>query len=377
MRLSILLLAALVLSGCQTSQLSSGHERFVADTQPISFLSPAPFHERCEIGGTSYFESADAEFVTSNHIRETRAIKKSIQGLLVLMLNPATRDESAFKKFLTDFVTHIDDGNFQGVRDSQRGISSFDYDADGRGTPDPGYGAQSLLVNVAKLVSLADSLNIWASEEQREKVIRWGNKLRQESHQDRRGRTYSRQMNDNVAMRALSYLAWSMVSGSSALRKEAEKAFDHTLNRLNSDGSMTDWLDEKHRAHRKDSALKEDDKTVGYLVIAAHYASFLGADWYQKESYQGQTLDDAVAWLLSAHTKPDSTNQALKLKDQLKIGSGLNLGDWAWTTAYVADRADTPTGRALREVSKNYEGLGYWNKQLGYTSCYYGYVGDN
>ena len=347
------------------------------DMSPISFLGPSSSHEKCHSKGGSYqFESVQAEFVTSNYNRELRSLKKSIQDVLALMLNPLTRNDSEFQVFLADFVKHLDEGNFRGVRDRQSNLTSQDKYADGKGTSDPAYGAQSLLLNVAKLVSLADALDLWSSEMQRSTVIQWGNNLQQESHPDRRGRPYREQGNDNVAMRAMSYLAWSLVSGVSSLREEAERAFESTLNRLNSDGSMTDWLEVKHRAYRKHLAFKEDDKAVGYLIVAAHYASFMGADWYSKKSRNGKSLDDAVAWLIKAHTDPESTSQASRLRDQAKIDSGMKLGDWAWTAVYVANRSDTSAGKRLNKLAKQYEGFGYWNKHLGYTSCYYGYIGD-
>lgn len=255
-------------------------------------------------------------------------------------------------------------------------MDKSDWHADGKSSPDPGYGAQALLFAAAKLVSVADSLDAWTEKRDRDFVIDWGNNLQQESHRDRRGRAYSQQMNDNVAMRAKSYLAWALVSGVSSLRVESEKAFDNVLNRLNSDGSMTDWLYAGNYVYRQHLRLKEDDKAVGYLVVAAHLASMIGEDWFNKRSRRDKSLDDAVAWLIKAHTAPDSTKQARKLKDQARISTGMKLGDWAWTTVYITNRGNTPQGKQLRELSKNFEGLGYWNRHLGYASCYYGYVGD-
>ena len=347
----------------------------VVDSPPVSFLFPETIHEQCKAVGDYNFEAESFEYVTSAHNREVMPIQRSIQDVLVLALNPNTRDIGKFKTFVNDFVNFLRAGNFRGVRDRQNNMRAGSWHASGH-SPDPGFGAQSLLYTAAQLVSVADALDAWSTQSQREFVISWGNNLQQESHRDRRGRTYSQQMNDNVAMRAKSYLAWSLVSGVSSLRLEAEKAFDNVLNRLNSDGSMTDWLDNPRAVYRKHLALKEDDKAVGHLIVAANLASNIDEDWYAKRSRKKQTLDDAVGWLVTAHTKPESTKQASKLKSQARISTGMQLGDWSWTTIYIADRSATPQGKKLRELSKKFEGLGYWNRHLGYTSCYHGYVGD-
>jgi len=307
------------------------------------------------------------EFTTSREAT-TNKLAHSMHAVTVTLLNTDTRDVDGFQRWIKKFVAAIDDGYYSKVDTSKGKKTATSY-----GTPDPGYGAKVVLLASANLVSVVDSLGFWRGD-QREKVIEWGNRLYSLSKIDRSGRSLSRQGADNVAFRASTYISWGLVAGVPEAVSYGKQAFNVAMNYVDDDGSLLFWSLKSDRASNPREAFREDDKTIGLLVLAAHVAKKAGDDLYSSENRKGKTLHDAVAWTIKANISPQKTEQADFLATQQLISTGMRYWHWSWTPIYATDFPDTKLGSRVGELSDKYrtDVSGYYHfESMGPTSCVY------
>ena len=307
------------------------------------------------------------EFTTSREATTNR-LAHSMQAVTVTLLNSDTRDFDGFQGWLKKFVTAIDQGYYSKVDTRKPKKTATAY-----GSPDPGYGAKVVLLAAANLISVADSLGFWRGD-QRDKVIDWGNRLYSLSKIDRLGRSLSKQGADNVAFRASTYISWGLVAGVPEAVSYGKKAFSTAMNYVNQDGSLLFWSRKAEKASNPREAFREDDKTVGLLVLAAHVAKKAGDDLYAAENRKGKTLHDAVAWVIKANISPQETKQADFLATQQLISTGMRYWHWSWTPIYATDFPDTKLGSRVGELSDKYrtDVSGYYHfESMGPTSCVY------
>lgn len=292
----------------------------------------------------------------------------SAQMLMVQSLNPQQRDTTKIRQWISKFVSALKDGNYSKVMHTS--VQAKNVFQGGKGTPEPSYGAHIGLLNIAMLVSVVDELNLWESGE-RQVVIDWGNKLYPRALRSRTNKQLKIQWIDNRALAAATHVAWGLVSGSQEILDFGIELYDASIAIIKGDGEFNYILNIAQQAWRVDEAFKEDDKSVGYLVLAAHFAKKANIDLYSKANKKGKTIHDAVAWILKAHFNPEETNQKRLLLKQKRIGAGLEPRHWAWTVVYGVDFGDTPLGIELTAKSDEYwyEG-GYWHHgSMGPLSC--------
>ena len=298
----------------------------------------------------------------------TNKLAASMHAVTVTLLNSDTRDSEGFQRWVVKFIKAIDDGYYSKVDISKPKKTAVLY-----GGADPGYGAKIVLLAAANLVSVVDSLDFW-QDGQREKVIDWGNKLYPQTKVDRAGRTLSQQGADNVAFRAAAYLSWGLVAGVPDAVEYGTRSFKTALNYVARDGSLLFWSKKAERASNPREAFREDDKTIGLLVLAAHIAQRGGDDLYSLQNKRGKTLHDAVGWTIKANINPEQTNQADFLATQQLITTGLRYWHWSWTPIYANDFRETELGMRVGELSDKYRTdiSGYYHfESMGPTSCLY------
>lgn len=315
------------------------------------------------------YPDKDYKSFTTNRERTTMNLIRSMWAVINQNLDPTKRDREKFQQWMTKFVTAINSGYYSKINNSERVDAKYRF-ADGKSGPDPSYGAKIALLNAAYLVSIVDSLGYWEPG-QRQSVIAWGNNLYPQTLKDRRGRPLSKQSKDNVALRAAAYIAWGAVSGTQEPVDYAKKSYISALEPIGNDGAYLHWLKKADTAWKVDQAFREDDKTVGLLVLAAHIAKKTGTDFYSLKNDDGMELKDAIAWLLKAHFSPAETAESELLKDQLRIGAGLDVSHWSWTPIYFNDFPKDELANQLMEKSDIYRpSNGYHHREsMGPVSC--------
>ena len=363
---------ALFLTGCNTVQpiKSVNPPRSVVGVIEGKVENCKLSHNRLSRFRYYQYPANDYKAFTGNRHLTTMNLVWSMHAVTVQMLNPETRDELKYKEWLKKFTKALQAGYYSEIKDGK--TNKMFVFGDGKGTPDPSYGAQIALLAASYLVSITDQFNLWESG-QRQVVIDWGNKLYPLTTIDRKQRSLSQQSKDNVAMRALAYSAWGLVSGAEEPLVLAEKAYREGIKPIKDDGEYLHWLLKKDSAYSVNQAFREDDKTVGFLILSAHFAMKAGFDFYNLSNGRGKTIHDAVDWLLKAHFEPEKTRVADRLIDQAKMGDGMDVNDWAWTVIYASDFRTTDLGTKIEKLSLSFKPYGgyYHSGDMGPLSCLY------
>jgi len=352
--------------------------KITSDREPVQIVDiegaqgqlcsvPSTFQRAFQFRGFKYPDQ-DFPAWTPNRDDEAMQMVWSAQALMVQSLDPQQRDEDQIKQWISKFVAALEKGNYSKISYTQP-KAEYVFEG-GKGSPDPTYGINIGLLNVAMLVSVIDGLDLWEAG-QREVVVEWGNKAYPLGLRNSRNMSLKNQWIDNRTLGAVAHVAWGLVSGSKEILDSGIKLYESGIGIIKADGEFNYILKIAQRAWRVDQAFREDDKSVGLLVLAAHFAKQAGIDLYSKTNKKGQTIHDAVSWILRAHFTPEQTNQKRKLLKQKRIGSGLAPRHWAWTVVYVKDFGDTPVGKQLLEKSDQYFPRGgYWHHEsMGPISC--------
>lgn len=300
---------------------------------------------------------------TPNREFETMNLVRSMQAVIVQTLNSEMRNDEKLKSWVSKFVGALKKGNYSKTRHTGA-WERFDHGK--AGVPDPNYGANIAILTASYLVSIIDELDLWAGD-QRETIIAWGNKLVPITQKHPKGFSLKQQGRDNVALMSATYIAWGLVAGSQQAIDYGVNAFDIVLAEIGTDGAYEFFqTTAKSRSHNN-QFLREDDKTIGLLVNAAHLGRIAGLQLYKKRNKRGKTVHDAIDWLMLAHFEPEKTKNAEFLVNQQRIGSGLVNYHWGWTAIYANDFPDEPLSKKSDEL-KPYGGW-YHRESMGPTSC--------
>ena len=305
----------------------------------------------------------DYKEFTPNREFETMNLVRSMQAAIVQTLNEEMRDEQKLKIWISKFVSALNKDNYSGITHSGA-WERFDHGK--AGVPDPNYGANIAILTSAYLLSVIDELALW-EENQRETIVEWGNKLVPLTKKHPKGFPLEKQGKDNVALMAATYIAWGLVAGSKEAIDLGKISYGIVLEEISEDGSYEFYQASAKNRSLNNQFLREDDKTIGLLVNAAHLAQYAGLDLYGKKNKRGKTVHDAVDWLMLAHFEPEKTKSAKFLMQQQRIGAGLVNYHWGWTAIYANDFPDRALSRKSDEL-KPYGGW-YHRESMGPTSC--------
>ena len=236
---------------------------------------------------------------------------------------------------------------------------------DGSGSS-PAHWQLVLLRNIAMAVNLIDFQQGWG-EGQRAVVVGWGNRVYDNTHYCRWGRSGSDRWPDTYAAAASAYIYWGVATLNREAFMEGVRDFGEVVKLIEPDGSWLVFFRGQYAGVIDPTwDMSLNDKAIGDLVMAAYVAARVGVDLFGYAP-DGASIYDTVVWWQDVIPTGATYGQDMSFLRP----HGAERG-WSWTEYFVASFPDDAATTSLRERSaaiRSQNANGFVGIATGPASC--------